>query len=141
MLETEILNLSRQDQAGALSPWFARKFAEQVKDDLFLPAPALQQVQDHLIGQLQDYRRQAGVGTAVLGMSGGVDSALTAALFKAAGWQVIGLTLPIHQVPEETDRGIDACKALGLEHFHLDLSAEYDAMVSAMASYSADRSR
>jgi nicotinamide-nucleotide amidase len=133
MLEMEILNLSRQDQAGALSPWFARKFTEQMKDGLFLPAPALQRVQDHLIGQLQDYRRLAGVGTAVLGMSGGVDSALTAALFKAAGWQVIGLTLPIHQVPEETDRGIDACKALGLEHFHLDLSAEYDAMVSAMA--------
>ena len=137
MLESEILNLSRQDQAGGLSPWFSRNFSNQVEQGLFLSGSKLQDVQDQLVGQLHDYREQTGVGTAVLGMSGGVDSALTAALFKAAGWRVIGLTLPIHQVQEETKRGVDACRALDLEHFHLDLSEEYDRMVLAMADLDA----
>lgn len=132
MLEAEILNLSRQEQSGGLSPWFAKQFAVQIEEGLFLPPFKLQQVQDRLVSQLSEYRQQTGVSTVVLGMSGGVDSAVTAALFKAAGWRVIGHTLPIHQNSEETERGIDACSALNLEHFHIDLSCEYDAMVAAM---------
>ncbi len=132
MLEAEILTLSRQMQSGGLSPWFATNLAAQIDRGLFMPATKLQQVQDRLIARLQDYRRQADVGTVVLGMSGGVDSALTAALFKAAGWRVIGLTLPIHQNPQETERGIQACAALDLDHAHLDLTAQYDAVVAAM---------
>lgn len=132
MLEAEILNLSRQAQSGGLSPWFARHLAVQIEDELFLPPSKLRQVQEKLVRQLTAYRQQAGVTTAVLGMSGGVDSAVTAALFKAAGWRVIGLTLPIHQNPDETERGIDACRALDLEHLHHDLSVEYDAMVAGL---------
>jgi NAD+ synthetase len=75
-----------------------------------------------LVQDLVDYRVQARISTAVLGMSGGVDSALTAALLKRAGWRVIGFMLPIEQDPVETERGTEACEALGLEHFQLDLS-------------------
>lgn len=138
MLETEILELSRQSQSGRLSSWFATHFAEQRDEGLFLPPDKLQQVQEQLVGRLKEYREQAGVQTAVLGMSGGVDSAVTAALFKAAGWRVIGFTLPIHQNPEETERGRDACAALDLEHAHLDLSPEYDALVAVMGRLDPD---
>lgn len=65
-------------------------------------------------------------------MSGGVDSALTAALLKHAGWRVVGFTLPIEQNPDETARGIEACHALGLEHMHLDLSAQYANVVAGL---------
>ena len=61
-------------------------------------------------------------------MSGGVDSALTAALFKEAGWTVHGVTLPIHQKQEETDRGQEAIDALGLEAHSYDLSSQFDNM-------------
>jgi nicotinamide-nucleotide amidase len=71
-------------------------------------------------------------------MSGGVDSALTAALFKSAGWRVIGITMPIHQVPEETQRGIAACEALGIERRHLDLSALADFTVETVAGVDED---
>ncbi|MTE01236.1 NAD(+) synthase [Paracoccus sp. YIM 132242] len=132
MSYSEILALSRQAAAGGLAPWFDARLKAQIDAGLFLGEDRLAQVRDRITRQLADYRTQAGVGTAVLGMSGGVDSALTAALFKQAGWRVIGFTLPIHQNPVETERGVEACEALGLEHFHLDLSPEYEAMVAGL---------
>ena len=66
------------------------------------------------------------INTVVLGMSGGIDSALTAALFKAADYRVIGMTLPIHQDESETARGVEACEALGIEHIQKDLSEAFD---------------
>lgn len=132
MLYSEILTLSRQAASGGLTPWFDRRLKEQINQGLFTTEAHLTQAQQTLIDQLAAYRVQGAVSTAVLGMSGGVDSALTAALFKAAGWRVVGFTLPIHQDPVETERGIEACAALGIEHLHLDLSPEYEAMVSAL---------
>jgi NAD+ synthetase len=130
----DILDLSRQAPRGPLSPWFANLLRRQVESGLFLPPDELQAAGDRLIGQLADYRRQAGVSTAVLGMSGGVDSAVTAALLKKAGWRVVGYTLPIEQDPVETERGAEACRALGLERLHLDLSRQYRSMVEEIGS-------
>src|SRR3546814_9904731 len=84
----EILDLSRQSRRGGPSPWFDRRLRAQVDRGLFLPGEALARVGETLVGELVAYREQAGVSTAVLGMSGGVDSALTAAMMKAAGWQI-----------------------------------------------------
>lgn len=66
-------------------------------------------------------------------MSGGVDSALTAAIFKHAGYRVVGVTMPIHQDAAETARGVEACSALGIEHRHMDLSYLYDVTLEAEA--------
>jgi NAD+ synthetase len=133
----EILDLSRQAARGALSPWFDARLRQQVSDGLFLPPDDLRAVGERLVAQLADYRHQTGVGTAVLGMSGGVDSAVTAALLKAAGWRVIGYTLPIEQDPVETERGIEACHALGIEHLHLDLGDQYRSMVTGLGALDA----
>ena len=124
MLYSEILALSRQTASGGLTPWFDRRLKEQIDQGLFATEAQLIEVQQKIIDQLAAYRQQGAVGTAVLGMSGGVDSALTAALYKAAGWRVVGFTLPIHQNPVETERGVEACEALGIEHLHLDLIIE-----------------
>lgn len=132
-LKREILELSRQ-AANDLSPWFDRRLDAQIERGEFLDQPDLERLTDRLAEQLVQYREQAGVGTAVLGMSGGVDSALTAALLKRAGWRVIGFTLPIMQDPVETERGVEACEALGLEHRHMDLSDQYKAMVAGLGT-------
>jgi NAD+ synthetase len=136
-LREAILDLSRQATRGPLSPWFDARLDEQIESGAFLPEEALERVADMLTRELVEYREQAGVGTAVLGMSGGVDSALTAAMLKRAGWRVVGLTLPIEQDPVETERGVEACEALGLEHLHLDLSEPYREMVRCLGGLDA----
>lgn len=135
MLYSDILNLARQSGGDGPSPWFKEQLEEQIEEGMFLAEKDLEAVLEDIWRDLSDYRDQAGVGTAVLGMSGGVDSALTAALFKKAGWRVIGFTLPIHQNAEETERGIEACAALGVEHNHLDLSNRFDEMVASLGEW------
>jgi len=75
-----------------------------------------------IVQQLRDYSSKHRVHNVVIGMSGGIDSALTASLFKSAGYTVTGVTMPIHQDDAETERGIAACKALGITHVHFDLT-------------------
>ena len=55
---------------------------------------------------------------------------MTALLFKEAGWDVTGVIMPIHQKPEETERGIEVCESRGLNFEYIDLSTAYDSMVS-----------
>lgn len=132
-LRGQVLDLSRQNRIGALSPWFSAELDRQIAAGHFLPADKLAEVSEGLVRLLVAYREEAGVSTCVLGMSGGVDSALTASLFKKAGWKVIGVTLPVHQDPSETERGVEAIRALGLdEHIHVDLTAAYDALLPLM---------
>lgn len=124
-LKEQILDLSRQARIAPLSPVLDTLFNEAIERGVFLQPEKLAEVRDSIVADLKAYREQTGRETVVLGMSGGVDSALTAALFKEAGWRVVGFTLPIDQNPEETDRGEEACHALDIEHRHLDLSTLY----------------
>jgi len=134
-LKHDILDLSRQTLQGDLSPWFDLALNHRIDQGAFLtPDTIASHLVPNLVEKLERYRLDTGVETALLGMSGGVDSALTAALFKRAGWRVVGHTLPIHQNPEETRRGVAACIALGIEHQSIDLTPQYDAMVGAMGA-------
>ena len=138
-LREDVLDLSRQSRIGPLSPWFDRELIQAIEWDQILPRKRIEwEILPDLTRKLEEYRTGAGVDTVVLGMSGGVDSALTAALFKRAGWRVIGHTLPIHQDPAETRRGIEACAALGIAHVQVDLSDQYDAMAGTLGRVDAD---
>jgi NAD+ synthase len=56
---------------------------------------------DHIVNWLADYCDQSGMNGFVVGVSGGIDSALTSSLCAETGKKVILLNMPIHQKPEQ----------------------------------------
>ena len=114
-----------------LNSWFDQALDKLIYKNIYVEEDTLKVFRERLVKGLQDYREKYKIENVALGMSGGVDSALTAALFKQAGWNVLGVTMPIHQNPEETARGIEAVKALGIEHKHLDLTEDFDRLYNS----------
>lgn len=135
MLKEQILKYSRQNNIATLSAWFSRQLDYLISKRTYLEIDELLDIGQNITNELVQYRKKFSIDNAVIGMSGGVDSALTAALFKAADWNVLGVTLPIYQKPEETARGIEACQALGIEHWNLDLTAQYETLLSHVRLY------
>ena len=70
-LRTQILEMSRQNQTGELSPWFSNVLNQDIKYGTFLTEDEIGELGDEIVAKLRDYRIQAGVKTAVIGMSGG----------------------------------------------------------------------
>lgn len=60
---------------------------------------------DHIVHWLHNYSEQSKTSGFVIGISGGIDSALTSTLCAKTGRPVICLNMPIHQHKIEYDRG------------------------------------
>lgn len=129
-----IFEISRQDQTVPLSPWFLNQLDKSIQAGNFADERTLLQDGEAIVEWLAKYREQTGAATVTMGISGGVDSALTAALFQRAGWRVMGYALPIHQNPEETERGQELADALGIEFEIYDASETYDSLVKAIGT-------
>lgn len=59
---------------------------------------------DHIVTWLKDYANKSGTQGFVVGISGGIDSALTSTLCALTGLDVICVNMPIHQFKAEFDR-------------------------------------
>ena len=62
------------------------------------------EVINHIVKWLDDYATKAGIEGFVLGISGGIDSAVTSTLCAMTGKKLICLNLPIHQAPNQFER-------------------------------------
>ena len=94
-------------EGEAISEWYINKLAYLIDRGIYPKRATLGNIVEKIVAGLKDYRIQHGIENIVVGQSGGVDSALTAALFKQAGWITHGVTMPIHQKAEENNRGIE----------------------------------
>lgn len=64
-----------------------------------------QAIINHIVTWLNKYSEQSNTNGFVVGISGGIDSALTSTLCAKTGKPVICLNMPIHQIKNEYDRG------------------------------------
>ena len=63
-----------------------------------------EKVVDHIVNWLKDYATNAGMNGFVLGISGGIDSAVTSALCAKTGLRTLCLEMPIHQHTDQVTR-------------------------------------
>jgi NAD+ synthase len=88
----------------------------------------------HIITRfLKDHVRSSGLGGVVIGISGGIDSSLTAALAVDAlgAERVHGILMPCgsHR-PEDVDAGLALVNHLGIEHKTIDIQPIVDGMAT-----------
>ena len=66
-----------------------------------------QKVIDYIVAWLHDYAAQARVKGFVVGVSGGIDSAVVSTLCARTGLDVLCLNMPIRQKPDQFDRAAE----------------------------------
>lgn len=64
-----------------------------------------EKVIDHIVNWLKDYAAKAGSNGFVVGISGGIDSAVTSTLCAKTGLEVLCIEMPIHQPESHVSRG------------------------------------
>jgi len=63
-----------------------------------------EKVIDHIVNWLKDYAVNANIKGFTIGISGGIDSAVTSTLCAKTGLELLCLEMPIHQAPNQVTR-------------------------------------
>lgn len=71
-----------------------------------------EKVVDYIVNWLKDYATNAGVNGFVIGISGGIDSAVTSTLCAKTGLNVLCIEMPIHQAESHVTRAQEHIKQL-----------------------------
>ena len=84
---------------------------------------------EKIIEFVRSYYEKSHLKGAVLGISGGKDSAVVAAIMCAAigPENVVGVTLPCHSKPEDAADALLVSEKFGFEMLNIDLTSVYDA--------------
>lgn len=91
----------------------------------------IEKVNAHIVHWLKTYAENAKVNGYVIGISGGVDSAVTSTLCAQTGLQVLCVEMPIHQAQSHVTRGREHIKQLknrfpNVSSIEADLSTVFD---------------
>ena len=87
---------------------------------------------------LNDYLLNNNLDSFIVGVSGGIDSAVTSTLCAITGCKTIVITMPIHQDQDETNRGMKHCSWLyanysNIEILNIDLTSIYEQFISSIS--------
>jgi NAD+ synthase len=88
---------------------------------------------EQISGWIAERVREANAEGIVLGLSGGVDSSLTAALAKKAlGDKVLGLLMPCHSDPTDLEHARLLAIKFGIETEYVDLGPVFDSLMASL---------
>ena len=66
-----------------------------------------ERVSEHIVNWLKNYATNAKVNGFVIGVSGGIDSAVTSTLCAKTGLKLICVEMPIHQAESQVNRALE----------------------------------
>ena len=94
-------------------------------------------LQTQIYNWIKDYTKEYNIKSLVVGVSGGIDSALTSTLCAMTGLPTYCLILPIHQNPSHTERGENHIEWLQSQYdnvhkIKVDLTSTFDTFKSVM---------
>ena len=97
----------------------------------------INKVAPHIVAWLENYCSKAGTNGFIIGISGGVDSALTSTLCAMTGKNVILLSMPIRQTSAEYSRAKNHISDLSsrfdnVESFDIDLTDTFESFEKKM---------
>jgi NAD+ synthase len=92
---------------------------------------------DYISHWLANYCNQSGLNGFIVGISGGIDSAVTSTLCARTGLRVIALNMPIHQHAAEYDRSVEHIAWLeknyhNVRGLEVDLSRAFDGLLLSL---------
>lgn len=92
---------------------------------------------NHIVNWLSDYLKNSGQKGFVLGISGGIDSAVVSTLCAKTGYPVLCMELPIHQAENQVTRALNHINWLKsnfekVEGKSVNLTTVYDEFVSVV---------
>lgn len=91
----------------------------------------VEKINAYIVSWLKDYATKANVQGFVVGVSGGIDSAVTSTLCAQTGLKTICLQLPIHQAQSHVDRKLEHISQLqnrfsNVSTINIDLSETFE---------------
>lgn len=90
---------------------------------------SLEQQVNEIVSWMQGMVAKAGAKGAVFGLSGGLDSAVVAALCKKAfGQNTLGVIMPCHSCEEDVNHGKLVAETVGIPYYVLDLDNSFNTL-------------
>ena len=100
-------------------------------------------IESHIVNCLSDYSKKSGLNGFVVGVSGGIDSAVTSTLCAKTGLNTIVLNMPIHQKSNQFDRSNEHINWLknnfeNVSSHEINLTDVYDSFSNALPKANQD---
>lgn len=98
-----------------------------------------EKVKNHIVNWLNEYAEKSHTNGFVVGISGGIDSALTSTLCALTGRKVVLVEMPIHQNASQVSRGREHINWLtssfsNCSSIEIDLTSTYDNFLQELSS-------
>ena len=105
-----------------------------------------EKVVDHIVNWLKDYAENAGMKGFVIGVSGGIDSAVTSTLCARTGLELLCLEMPIHQAASQVSRAMNHISWLqenynDVSMIQVNLTPVFDGLIDALPPVENEESR
>lgn len=107
-------------------------------DDRRQPAEKMQRIHDALVLGIRDYFKKLGFDRAILGLSGGIDSAVVLCLAaEALGKQnVLAVMMPSEfSSPHSVEDSLELVNNLGVKHLMIPINKPYEAFLNTLNPY------